>query len=49
MKTRVTATRMALRIRSAFGLVLNAMVLFNSRYMVAAVNRLRSDGDAVPG
>ncbi|GGS39080.1 hypothetical protein Snoj_28630 [Streptomyces nojiriensis] len=29
---------------SALGLVLNALVLFNTRYMDAAVTRLRADG-----
>jgi hypothetical protein len=28
----------------ALGLVLNALVLFNTRYMDAAVNKLRADG-----
>ncbi|MFI9358600.1 Tn3 family transposase [Streptomyces lydicus] len=35
------------RIRGALGLVLNALVLFNTRYMDAAVAQLRADGHEV--
>ncbi|MEE1745662.1 Tn3 family transposase [Streptomyces sp. JV184] len=31
-------------LRGALGLVLNALALFNTRYMVAAVKQLRADG-----
>ncbi len=32
----------------ALGLVVNALVLWNSRYISAVLDRLRADGEAIP-